>query len=245
MPRALAHKSSIVDAMDMATLQAGDVEAFAMSLKLAFCTSLTLLVIGTPLSLWLALSRAPLVPIVHAMVSMPLVLPPTVLGFYLLLWFSPNGMIGQLFERLGTHAPAFSFTGLWLACVVVSLPFVVQPLQTAFSSIGRRPWEVAATLRCSPLKSFVRVIVPMARRGYLAAFTLAFAHTLGEFGVVLMVGGNIRGATQTISTTIFGHVEALDYASAHRLSALLVVCGVVMVTIVQLASRRSREARQE
>jgi len=224
-------------------LQPVDLDAIALSLRVALLTSLTLLVLGTPLSLWLARSQARAVPLVHALVSLPLVLPPTVLGFYLLIVLGPHGAVGQWFETLGLHAPAFTFTGLWLACVVVSLPFVVQPLHTALSSLGDRPWEIAATLRCSPLQAFARVIWPMTRRGYLAAFVLAFAHTLGEFGVVLMVGGNIRGATQTVSTLIFGHVEALDYASAHRLSAWLVTLGLVLIVLVQI-SDRSRHQEQ-
>ena len=234
----------MVSAVDLLSIQPADLDAIALSVNLALLTSLTLLILGTPLALWLAKSPSRLVPWIHAFTSLPLVLPPTVLGFYLLLWFSPQGAIGAAFEQLGFRAPAFSFQGLWMACTVASLPFVVQPLQTAFGSIGRIPWEVAATLRCSPLQTFLRVILPMARRGYIAAFILSFAHTLGEFGVVLMVGGNIRGVTQTVSTSIFGHVEALDYASAHRLSALLVAIGLFLVALVQFAERRTGEARR-
>ncbi len=224
-------------------LSESDLSALWLSLRLALATSATLLLACTPLSLWLASRRSLASFLVQATVSMPLVLPPTVLGFYLLVMLAPEGVVGALFTRLGLDAPVFSFTGLWLASLVVSGPFVVQPLQSAFSGLGRRPWEAAATLGAGPLSTFATVILPMTRRAYLSAFVLSFAHTLGEFGVVLMVGGNIRGRTQTVSTSIFGHVEALEYANAHRLSLILVVLGFAMVAIVQLAGERRVEAR--
>lgn len=219
-----------------------DLRALCLSLELALATSLTLLLVCTPVALWLARSRSRAVFWVHALVSLPLVLPPTVLGFYLLLVMGPHGALGRLFVAWGLEPPVFSFCGLWLASLVASAPFVIQPLHTAFSGIGARPWEVAATLRASPWSTFLSVIVPLSRRGYLAALVLSFAHTLGEFGVVLMVGGNIVGRTQTLSTAIFGHVEALDYAAAHRLSALLVGFGFMLVALVQLSARHGRVA---
>jgi molybdate transport system permease protein len=223
--------------MDADALSA-DLNALFLSLRLATATSLTLLVVATPLALWLSRSRARSVPWVHAVVALPLVLPPTVLGFYLLVLFGPRGFVGALFTDLGLAAPAFTFTGLWLASLIASLPFVVQPLHTAFTGLGRAPWDAAASLRASPMDAFLHVILPMSRRGYLSAGILAFAHTLGEFGVVLMVGGNIPGRTQTISMVILGHAEALEYAAAHRLSALLVGLSFVMVLLTQGLGRR-------
>jgi molybdate transport system permease protein len=221
---------------------AADATALALSLRLAALTSLSLLVVCTPLALWLAVSRSRFAPLVHAIVSLPLVLPPTVLGFYLLLLLGPYGAVGQLFEALGARPPAFSFTGLWLASLVASTPFVVQPLHTAFSGLGARPWEAAQSLGASPWDAFFSVILPLCKRGYLAAFVLTFAHTLGEFGVVLMVGGNIPGKTQTISMVLFGHAEALDYAAAHRLAALLVLLSFGLVLSVHRLGRRRAEA---
>jgi molybdate transport system permease protein len=214
-----------------------DVTALWLSLRLALVTSLSLLVLCTPLALWLGTSRARIVPWVHALVSLPLVLPPTVLGFYLLLLLGREGAVGRLFSWLGGAAPTFSFTGLWLASLVASAPFVVQPLHTAFSGLGRRPWEAAQSLRASPWDAFFSVILPLSRRAYAAAFVLSFAHTLGEFGVVLMVGGNIPGRTQTISMVLFSHAEALDYAAAHRLAALLVLLSFGLVIAVHKLGR--------
>lgn len=220
-----------------------DLDALRMSLKLALLTSLTLLPLHTPVALWLSLRRTRMSAVVHGLLSLPLVLPPTVLGFYLLMWLSPQGLVGRMFAALELPAPSFSFTGLWLASLVVTTPFVVQPLYTAFTAVGPRPWEVAATLRCSPLSAFFHVVFPLCRQGYLSAFILAFAHTLGEFGVILMVGGNIEGATQTVSTAIFGHVEALEYPAAHRLSGLLVLFGLALVFAVQRLQSVHEKAR--
>lgn len=219
-------------------LDPADAQALWVSLQLALATSLTLVVLCTPLALWLARSRSRLVPWVHAVSALPLVLPPTVVGFYLLMLLGAEGPVGRAFLALGFEVPAFSFLGLWLASLLVSLPFVVQPLHTAFTSIGARPWEVAATLRAAPLDTFLRVVLPLAKPGYLAALVLSFAHTLGEFGVVLMVGGNIRGRTQTVSTAIYGHVEAMQYPSAHLLSALLVLLGLATVGVLRWSSTR-------
>jgi len=221
---------------------AADLTALWLSLRLAGLTSATLLVLCTPVALWLALSRSRSVPWVHALVSLPLVLPPTVLGFYLLILLGPRGAVGRAFEALGGSPPTFSFTGLWLASLVASTPFVVQPLHTAFSGLGPRPWEAAASLRAPPIDAFLSVILPLSRRGYVAAFVLSFAHTLGEFGVVLMVGGNIPGRTQTISMVLFGHAEALAYAAAHRLAALLVVISFALVISVHRLGRADGRA---
>jgi molybdate transport system permease protein len=166
------------------------------------------------------------------------VLPPTVLGFYLLLVLGAEGPLGRMCLALGFEVPAFSFSGLWLASLVASLPFAVQPLHTAFAGIGRRPWEAAATLRASRVDAFFRVIAPLAKSGYLAAGVLSFAHTLGEFGVVLMVGGNIRGRTQTVSTAMYGHVEAMQYGSAHALSLLLLILGFAVIGVLQYSNAR-------
>lgn len=222
-------------------LPPADWAALQLSLRLAMLTSITLLCLCTPLSLWLAHSRSYFAPLIHAVVALPLVLPPTVLGFYLLMVLGPRGVVGTLCAAVGFEPPAFSFSGLFLASLVVSTPFVVQPLHTAFSGLGRRPWEVAASLRASPLETFFTAILPMTRRAYLAAFVLAFAHTVGEFGVVLMIGGNIPGVTQTVSTAIFTHVEAIDYPAAHRLSLILIVLGFALVALVQYAERRGQQ----
>ena len=176
------------------------------------------------------------------MVALPLVLPPTVLGFYLLLAFAPGGVLGGTWMRLTGHALAFTFEGLVLASMLYSLPFVVQPLQAAFEALGREPLELAATLRAGPLDRLVRVALPLARRGLLSALVLGFAHTLGEFGVVLMVGGSIPGATRVLSIALFDRVEALDYAAAHRIAAaLLVTCFAVLFAVY--AARRQRAER--
>jgi molybdate transport system permease protein len=173
-------------------------------------------------------------------VALPLVLPPTVLGFYLLIGFGPMGPIGQMLINLGGQHLAFTFTGLVVASVIYSLPFMVQPLLHAFSSLGNRPLEVAATLRASPLDAFFTVVVPMSRRAFLTAIVLTFAHTIGEFGVVLMVGGNIPGATRVLSIAIFDHVEAMDYARAHVLAGGLLVSSFVMLLLLYTMNRQTR-----
>ena len=207
-----------------------DLTALGITLQLAAITTLTLLVIGTPLAWWLARSKWRFKFIVEAMVAMPLVLPPTVLGFYLLMALGPNGPIGGLMEAMGGQPLAFTFTGLVIGSVIYSLPFVVQPLQDAFSAVGRQPMEVASTLRASPLDRFFSVAVPLAAPGFLTATVLGFAHTIGEFGVVLMIGGNIPGKTQVVSIAIYDLVEGMEYANAHWLSDfLLVLCFLVIV----------------
>jgi molybdate transport system permease protein len=200
------------------TLDDADLAAVRLTLELATVVTLLLLAVGTPIAWWLARTRSRLRHAVGAVVALPLVLPPTVIGFYLLLVLGPNGPVGKLTEALGIGLLPFSFGGLVLASVCYSLPFVVQPLQNAFEAIGTRPLEVAATLRASPWDTFWSVAVPLARPGFLSGAVLGFAHTVGEFGVVLMIGGNIPDKTRVVSVQIYDHVEALEYAQAHWLA---------------------------
>lgn len=206
-----------------------DLLAFWVTLKLALVTTSILLILGTPLAWWLAKKNSWSRTIIEALVAMPLVLPPTVLGFYLLVAFSPNGFLGQFVTALGLAPLAFSFTGLVIGSVIYSMPFVVQPLLNTFQHIGHKPMEVAATLGASPIDCFFRVAIPMAKRGFITAATLGFAHTLGEFGVVLMIGGNIPGETQVLSIAIYNHVEALEYSQAHLLSAMLIAFSLLLM----------------
>ncbi|MGM0449648.1 MAG: molybdate ABC transporter permease subunit [Pseudomonadota bacterium] len=215
-----------------------DLTALWITLQLAGISTLILLVLGTPLAWWLAHTRWRFRFVVEAMVALPLVLPPTVLGFYLLIALGPEGPIGGLMESLGGQPLAFTFTGLVIGSVIYSLPFVIQPLQNAFSAVGHGPMEVAATLRASPLDRFFTVAVPLAAPGFLTAAVLGFAHTLGEFGVVLMIGGNIPGSTQVVSIAVYDHVEALDYASAHWLSGGLLLMSLLMLMVVYAINRR-------
>ena len=201
----------------------GDLQAIWLTVRLAGIVTLILLLLGTPVAWWLARTKAWWKGPVGAVVAMPLVLPPSVLGFYLLLAMGPNGPVGQFTTALGIGTLPFTFWGLVIGSVFYSLPFMVQPLQTAFESIGERPLEVAATLRASPLDAFFTVALPLALPGFLTASILTFAHTVGEFGVVLMIGGNIPGVTRVASVQIYDHVEALEYLSAHRLSAVMLV----------------------
>jgi molybdate transport system permease protein len=198
-----------------------DVSAVLLTLKLATCTTLLLLLLGTPLAWWLARTRSRLKAPVSAVVALPIVLPPTVLGFYLLTLMGPQGPIGRLTDSLGLGTLPFTFTGLVVASVLYSMPFVVQPIQNAFEAIGERPLEVAATLRASPWDTFFSVAVPLARPGFITAAVLGFAHTVGEFGVVLMIGGNIPDKTRVVSVQIYDHVEAFEYTQAHWLSAAM------------------------
>jgi molybdate transport system permease protein len=212
-----------------------------LTLKLASTTTLVLLVIGTPIAWWLARTHAWYKQALSAVVALPLVLPPTVLGFYLLILLAPDGPVGRLTEALGIGSLAFTFEGLVFASVLYSLPFVVQPLQNAFESLGFRPVEVAATLRASPWDRFVTVVIPLARSGFLTAAVLSFAHTVGEFGVVLMIGGNIPGETKVLSVAIYDHVETLEYDQAHMLAAgMLVFSFVVLMTLYMVNGRISR-----
>lgn len=200
-----------------------DLQAIWLTARLASIVTVILLLVGTPIAWWLARTKAWWKGPVSAVVALPLVLPPSVLGFYLLLAMGPNGPIGQLTQWLGIGPLPFTFWGLVVASAFYSLPFMVQPLQTAFEAVGDRPLEVAATLRASPLDAFFTVAVPLAAPGFLTASILTFAHTVGEFGVVLMIGGNLPGVTRVASVQIYDHVEALEYLQAHRLAAVMLV----------------------
>ena len=215
-----------------------DISALFITLKLASVSTLILLLLGTPLAWWLSQTRWKLKTILEAIIALPLVLPPTVLGFYLLITLGPNGPVGAMLESFGGSSIAFTFTGLVVGSVIYSMPFVVQPLQNAFSGIGRRPMEVAATLRASPLDRFFSVAVPLARSGFITATVLGFAHTVGEFGVVLMIGGNIPGETQVLSIAIYDHVEAVEYGQAHWLAGGLLLLSFLMLMVVYIINRR-------
>ncbi len=197
--------------------------AVLLTLKLAGLTTLLLLLLGTPLAWWLARTRSWLKIPIGALSALPLVLPPTVIGFYLLVALGPNGPLGQLTQALGLGLLPFTFGGLLLGSMLYSLPFVLQPLQNAFEAIGEQPLEAAATLRASPFDTFFSVVLPLARPGYLSAAVMGFAHTVGEFGVVLMIGGNIPGSTRVLSVQIYDHVEALEYTQAHWLAGGMLV----------------------
>ena len=209
-----------------------------ISLQLASVTVIVLMLVGTPLAWWLAFTRSRSRAVVEALVALPLVLPPTVLGFYLLILLGPAGPIGRFWVEITGTTLTFSFSGLVIASVIYSFPFAVQPLQTAFEGIGRAPLEVAATLGANPLDTFLRVASPMALRGYLSAIVLGFAHTLGEFGVVLMVGGNIPGVTKVVSIAIYEQVETLTYVQAHYLSAGLLTFSFLVLLGVYIVNRR-------
>jgi len=217
---------------------AGDIGAFWLTVRLALVTVCILLVIGTPLAWWLARSRFRFKAVIEAAVALPLVLPPTVIGFYLLVALGPNGPIGQLVSALGLAPLAFTFSGLVLGSVLYSLPFVVQPLQNTFSSIPEAPLEAAATLGAKGFDRFINIVMPLSRSGYLTAIVLGFAHTLGEFGVVLMIGGNIPGQTQVLSIAIYDHVEALDYTSAHWLAGTMLLMSFALLICVYMLNRR-------
>jgi molybdate transport system permease protein len=206
-----------------------------LTLRLAVITTAILLVAGTPIAWWLARTSSPLKGLVGAVVALPLVLPPSVLGFYLLIMLGPNGPVGQLTQSLGLGVLPFTFPGLVVASVLYSMPFVVQPVQNAFEAMGQRPLEVAATLRAGPWDRFFTVAVPLAWPGFLTAMVLGFAHTVGEFGVVLMIGGNIPGVTKVLSVAIYDHVEALEYHQAHWLSgAMLAFSFLVLFALYSL-----------
>lgn len=215
-----------------------DLQAIGLTLRLATLVTVLLLLIGTPIAWWLARTRSPWKGPVGAVVALPLVLPPSVLGFYLLLAMGPNGPLGQLTEALGLGLLPFTFWGLVIASVFYSLPFVVQPIQNAIESLGERPLEVAATLRAGPWDRFFTVVVPLARPGFLTAAILGFAHTVGEFGVVLMIGGNIPGETRVVSVQIYDHVEAMDYAQAHWLSGAMVLFSFLVLLILYSLNHR-------
>ena len=220
-----------------------DLQALWLTVRLATTTTLILFLIGTPLAWWLAKSRAWWKQPVGAIVALPLVLPPTVIGFYLLLALGPHGPVGQLTQSLGLGTLPFTFWGLVAASVIYSLPFMVQPLQNAFEAIGERPLEVAATLRASPLDAFFSVTVPLALPGFVTAGILSFAHTVGEFGVVLMIGGNIPGVSRVASVQIYDYVEAMEYANAHRLAAVMLIFSFLMLLAMYLWRPGARKRR--
>jgi molybdate transport system permease protein len=209
-----------------------DLSALWVTLRLAMISTLLLLIVGIPLAWWLARSKSRIRTLIETLIALPLVLPPTVLGFYLLIALSPNGFIGSFWQSMGGKGLAFTFTGLVIGSVLYSMPFVVQPLQNAFAAIDRRTLEAATTLRASPLNCFFTVVLPLARPGLITASTLGFAHTLGEFGVVLMIGGNIPGETQVLSIAIYDHVESLAYGQAHLLSAGLLLFSFLILYLV-------------
>ena len=227
-------------------MSSADLDPLWLTLRLAAVTTPLLLAVGTPLAWWLARTASRLRPPIEAVVALPLVLPPTVLGFYLLVLLGPRGTLGAAWRALGLEPPVFSFSGLVIGSVLYSLPFVVQPLQTAFEGVGRLPLEVAATLRAGPWDRFATIAVPLARRGFLTAGTLGFAHTLGEFGVVLMIGGNIPGRTRVLSIAIYDHVERLEYAQAHRLSlGMLLFSFATLWAVYALNSLQGRGGRED
>lgn len=226
-------------------LSENDLQALWLTVKLAGLVTIILLVVGTPIAWWLARTRVWWKGPVAALVALPLVLPPTVMGFYLLLAMGPEGRVGELTQALGLGLLPFTFWGLVVASVLHSLPFMVQPLFSAFEGIGDRPMEVAATLRASPLDRFFTVVVPLAWPGFLTASVLTFAHTVGEFGVVLMIGGNLPGETRVVSVQIYDYVESLEYAQAHKLAAVMLGFSFVVLLAAYAwrpgASRRSNK----
>jgi molybdate transport system permease protein len=217
-------------------------QAIGLTLQLAAITTLILLLLATPLAWWLARASSRWRGAILALVTLPLVLPPTVLGFYILLSLGPDGWIGTLTQSFGLGLLSFSFTGLVIGSVIFSLPFAVYPILYAFEMLGRRPLEVAATLRAKPFDAFFSVALPLAKPGLLTAAVLTFAHTVGEFGVVLMIGGDIPGETRVVATQIFGYVEAMQYEAAHRLAALMVAFSFVMLVALTRLRRRAGAA---
>lgn len=218
-------------------LDANAWQAIGLTLELAAVTTLLLLLLATPLAWWLSQTRSPWKPVVNALVTLPLVLPPTVLGFYLLVLMGPQGPLGQFTLAMGWGTLSFTFSGLVIGSILFSLPFAVQPILHAFEAIGPRPLEVAATLRAGPMDTFFSVALPLARPGLVTAAILSFAHTVGEFGVVLMIGGNIPGQTRVVSTQIYGYVEALEYAQAHWLAGGMVVFSFVVLLGLSMLKR--------
>ena len=225
------------------SLEPEALQALWLTAKVSAVVTLILLVLGTPIAWWLARTQSPLKAPIAAIVALPLVLPPTVLGFYLLLAMGPHGFAGRLTEFLGLGLLPFTFWGLVVASVFYSLPFMVQPLQSAFESIGRRPLEVAATLRATPLDAFFSVVVPMALPGFLTASVMSFAHTVGEFGVVLMIGGNLAGETRVASVQIYDYVEAMQYEHAHAMAAVLIGFSFIVLLVLHLSRPKAQSTQ--
>lgn len=226
----------------MFTLGPAEWQAIEVTFRLCLYTTIILLVLATPLAWWLAKGRSYARIVVQAVVALPLVLPPTVLGFYLLMALGPRGVVGRTLEDLGFHHLAFSFEGILIASVIYSMPFAVQPLTEAFSNLGRRPVEVASSLGAGALDRFRTVILPLTRGGFVVAATLTFAHTLGEFGVILMLGGSIPGETKVLSVLIYDHAESMNYAAAHSLSLMLLIFAFITLFLVYSITRRFRVA---
>ena len=218
-------------------LNSTELDAIYITIALASITTVLLLLLGTPLAWWLSRRRGNLAALIEAVVAMPLILPPTVLGFYLLLLFAPDTGLGHLWQRLTGTQLAFSFSALVIGSVIYSLPFVVQPLQSAFQRVPGSLLQAAATLGASPLDQFRSVVVPLSRRSFVTAASLGFAHTVGEFGVVLMIGGNIPGETQVLSIALYDYVESLQFTEAHRMAAALVVFSVVLLFFLYRGNR--------
>ncbi len=224
------------------SLTDADLQAIGLTLRLASTVTVVLLLIGTPIAWWLARTRSWLKAPISALVALPLVLPPTVLGFYLLVAMGPSGPLGQITNTLGLSSLAFSFWGLVVGSVFYSMPFVVQPIQNSIEALGERPLEVAATLRAGPIDRFFNVVLPLAKPGFITAAILGFAHTIGEFGVVLMIGGNIPGETRVLSVQIYDHVEALEYGRAHWLAAAMLIFSFLILLTLYLTQGRKRKA---
>ena len=225
-------------------LTSADLDTLLLTLEVASLATLFMLLIGTPLAWWLARTNSAFKGLINTIVSLPLVLPPTVLGFYLLVLMGPAGVIGKLTTELGLGTLPFTFPGLVIASVLYSMPFVVQPLQAAFTSIGEQPLEAAATLRASPLDSFFSIIVPLTKPGFLTASILGFTHTVGEFGVVLMIGGNIPDKTRVVSVQIYNHVEALEYTEAHWLAGCLLAFSFTVLLILYTVLKTQPNVQQ-
>lgn len=225
----------------LAILSGSDLQALWLTVELAGVVTLLLLLIGTPIAWWLARTRKPWKRVVGAFVALPLVLPPSVLGFYILLMIGPSGPIGAITNALGLPALAFTFWGLVVGSVFYSLPFMVQPLQASFEAIGNKPLEAAAALRASPIDAFFSVAAPMAAPGFLTASILTFAHTVGEFGVVLMIGGNLPGVTRVASVQIYDHVAALEYKEAQQLSLIMVLFSFIVLLFMYSVKKSNKQ----
>lgn len=218
-----------------------DLQAIGLTLQVAALTSVILLLVGTPIAWWLAHTRSWVKKPLAALVALPIVLPPSVLGFYLLVFMGPQGTLGQWMQALGLGLLPFTFKGLVVASVFYSMPFMVQPIQNAFEAMGTRPLEVAASLRASPMDAFFSVVVPLCKPGFVTGTIMCFAHTVGEFGVVLMVGGNIPGATRVVSVQIYDHVEAMEYSDAHRLAAVMLSFSFMVLLVLNMVNSARRK----